>query len=319
MIAPVIIFDEPRTAPAGNALTRAARALLIEHRLPYAVQVRLANILKRLGAIDRTVRVAGYRVTCRRASMDELFVNSVLAREEYFRLHDGFRPRPGETVIDVGANIGTFMLAAAKYIGPTGRIVSVEPQPDNVRYFRRNMEQNGIRNVVLIAGAVAASRGSISLFASQESGLHSVSLDHGRGSFMVQAFTLEEIMEQCAIECCDLLKMDCEAAEFDIVPAVKPETWRKIRRIAMEYTVPVRDWSFSSPLPEHVRMKRSMSGELVRILKENGFRIDGYYDCDGHRSGYIFATNELFEDLRTDEAETRALPARQRAVGVQDS
>jgi FkbM family methyltransferase len=289
--SPTILVNEGPHAPEGNALMRGLRALFVERRLPYALEVRIAQLLKRLGMQNRTMRAGGYRVTCRRASMDELFIESVLVREEYFRFHDGFRPTCGQTVIDIGANIGTFALAAARYVGAQGRVVSIEPHPENVRYLKRNIKQNRIGNVTVIEGAVAARDGSVSLFASEESGLHSMRLDHGHGSFAAEAFTLKKIMDRYGIERCDLLKVDCESAEFEIIPAIDRETWRRIRRIAMEYTVPVRDWSFTSPKPEHVALKRSMSADLVRTIQANGFRIDGYYDYAGHRAGYIFATN----------------------------
>lgn len=287
-LAPIVLFDEIQSDPTGSALSRALRALLVEHRMPYTAHVALDRLLRRIGFTHRTIEAAGYRVTCRRGTIDELIVESVLTNDEYFWRHPDYRPERGQTVIDVGGNIGTFALAAAKYVGPSGRIISIEPHPDNVRYFERNIKQNGITTVALIPGAVAARNGVVTIFASEHSGLHSMRIDHGRGSFCAEAFTLEELMERHRIERCDLLKIDCEGGEFDIVPAVKAETWRRIRRVAMEYSVPLNNWSYGHPTPEHAALKRSMSADLVRILRENDFRIDGYYDADGHRSGYIF-------------------------------
>ena len=37
--------------------------------------------------------------------------------------------RPGDTVLDVGANIGIFSLWASERVGPSGRVVAVEPLP----------------------------------------------------------------------------------------------------------------------------------------------------------------------------------------------
>ena len=224
--------------------------------------------------------------------MDEIFIHSVLEEEEYFNFHEGFRPRPGHIVIDIGANIGTFALAAARYTGTSGKIVSIEPHPDNLRYLRRNVRQNGLSNVRVVEGAVSASRGRLHLFVSLESGLHSTLLDHGVGSIEVETYPLSQIMSDAGVSTCDLLKIDCEGAEHDILPGIEAQTWRRIRRVAMEYTVPIRDWSFTNPRPEHVAQKRAMADSLVEILSTNGFRIDGYYDCIGHRSGYIFATNK---------------------------
>ena len=289
--SPTILVNEGPHAPEGNALMRGLRALFVERRVPYAIETALDRALKRLGARDVTLYVAGYRVTCRRASGDAAIVDCVLRDEEYFRFHEGFRPKSGQTVIDVGANIGTFALVAAKYAGPKGKIISVEPHPENVWYLRRNLERNDIRCVSVVHGAIAAKHGATPLFIGGQSGLHSTRLDHGRGSVMVEAYTLAEIMDQHGVQTCDLLKIDCEGAEFDFLPHIDRATWRRIRRIAMEYTAPIKSWATPHPNPEHVALKRSMSADLVRTIQANGFRIDGYYDYAGHRAGYIFATN----------------------------
>jgi FkbM family methyltransferase len=287
---PTPLFDPVWEAPTRNALARGLRAVLIERRLPYVVERRIEKWLCNIGLRERTVSAAGYKVSCRRASMDEVFIDSVLVREEYFNFHPGFRPCPGDTVIDVGANIGAFALVAAKYVGPSGKILSIEPHPDNLRYLRRNIDRNDLRNVRIIDGGVSASRGRFSLYVSPESGLHSMLIDHGHGSIEIETYPLADLMRESRIETCDLLKVDCEGAEHDILPSIDAGTWRRIKRVAMEYTVPVRDWCFTSPKPEHVELKRSMADRLVDILVKNGFAIDGYYDCVGHRSGYVFAT-----------------------------
>lgn len=290
---PTLLFDQAQNAPTGTPLTRGLRALLVEHRFPYSIEIRVAQSLKRMGLRSRTVRVAGFRVTCRRATLDEQIIKSVLAREEYFRFDPAFRPTPGQTVIDIGANIGTFALVAAKYVGAKGRVISIEPHPENLRYLNRNIRQNNLGDVVMIVpGAISAVAGSIELFVSNvQSGLHSTKLDHGHGSVTVRASTLSEIMQQHRVERCDLLKIDCEGSEFEFLPAIDNETWRRVKRIAMEYTAPIQGWRDGRPLPEHVALKRSMSEKLLQLFQANGFGINGYYDCVGHRAGYIFATN----------------------------
>ena len=40
--------------------------------------------------------------------------------------------RPGGTFVDIGANIGWFSLLAASLVGPTGRVIAIEPNPRNV-------------------------------------------------------------------------------------------------------------------------------------------------------------------------------------------
>lgn len=58
------------------------------------------------------------------------------------RLHEG------DTVLDIGANIGWFTLVAAKYVGPTGTVHSFEPRPITFSMLARTIAQNGLRSFV---------------------------------------------------------------------------------------------------------------------------------------------------------------------------
>src|SRR4051794_11745594 len=48
---------------------------------------------------------------------------------------------------DVGGNVGFFPLIAAKLVGPEGRVVAIEPLPENADALRRNVALNGFENV----------------------------------------------------------------------------------------------------------------------------------------------------------------------------
>lgn len=55
--------------------------------------------------------------------------------------------RPGDTAIDVGANIGTTTLCLARSVGTAGRVISFEPLPSNFAMLRSNIEANGFQQV----------------------------------------------------------------------------------------------------------------------------------------------------------------------------
>ena len=58
--------------------------------------------------------------------------------------------RPGDTVIDAGANVGTYTLLSASVIGRTGKVHAFEPAPAMVDALRRNVELNDLADVVQI-------------------------------------------------------------------------------------------------------------------------------------------------------------------------
>src|SRR5438067_5173048 len=68
--------------------------------------------------------------------------------------------RPGDCVLDVGANVGQMTLEAALLAGPTGRVFAIEPGPGNVRLLQRHLEANGLADrVEVIPAACAAVHG----------------------------------------------------------------------------------------------------------------------------------------------------------------
>jgi FkbM family methyltransferase len=62
--------------------------------------------------------------------------------------------RPGMTMIDIGANIGLFSLLAAKLVGETGHVYSVEASGENARLLLYSARLNGFKNIQLFPLAV---------------------------------------------------------------------------------------------------------------------------------------------------------------------
>ena len=67
--------------------------------------------------------------------------------------------RPGATVVDAGAHIGTYTLLASRAVGPTGRVIAIEPDPYNARALEANVRREGSGNVTIVGKAVADAPG----------------------------------------------------------------------------------------------------------------------------------------------------------------
>lgn len=274
--------------PEHGWVIRAARAVLIERRMPGALARRMDMVLSRIGLRYRTKKFGEYRMTFRRRTADEAFIKNVLIDREYFPAR--YEPRPSDTIIDVGANIGCFTLVAGRRASH-GRVIAIEPFPENVALLRRNLNQNRLANVDVLPAAVANQNGIVRLFVGSDTGMHSLKFDGGRGAIEVPSIRLEEVFERYRVQRCNFLKIDAEGAEFDFLPALAPSTWRRIERVAMEFSVPILDWRYDQPTDEQVGLKLHYGDQLVQLLQRYGFRIDAYIDCVGFRAGYIFATN----------------------------
>lgn len=75
------------------------------------------------------------------------------------------RIEPGMTVLDVGAHVGLFALAAAARVGQDGRVVAFEPAPETTTVLRRHIAMNGWADRVDVVEAVATDHeGTVSFF-----------------------------------------------------------------------------------------------------------------------------------------------------------
>jgi hypothetical protein len=120
--------------------------------------------------------------------------------------------RPGDRVLDIGANVGAFCIRAARY---SENIVAVEPVTASL--LRENIRLNDAR-VRVIEGALG------------DGMPHTISWD-GPG-ILSPTYPLRTIREMAGG--CDFLKCDCEGAEWHIIP----QDLSGIRRIEMELHIP---------------------------------------------------------------------------------
>lgn len=118
--------------------------------------------------------------------------------------------RPGQSVADVGANLGYYALLFAAAVGPAGRIACIEPEPDNLTELRRNLEGNRLRQAEIFPVAVGASSGTVSLRA----GINGAVAEDGSGEIQVPLRTLDELLAGRRV---DFIKIDVEGYEGQVL------------------------------------------------------------------------------------------------------
>lgn len=117
----------------------------------------------------------------------------------------GFLGAEKNWIVDVGANIGTPAIPAARVTGR--RVLAIEPVPGNVELLRENVSQNGLADRVLCAPAAISSRpGRITMACHQLSGSCEVWEPRGqdfgeeaRGTVEVEAIPLDRLLEKHGI------------------------------------------------------------------------------------------------------------------------
>ena len=137
--------------------------------------------------------------------------------------------KPGMNVLDIGANIGYYALMELGLIGPSGRLVAVEPSPSNVELLRRNLALNGYRDIEVHQAAISDQPGVKPFFLSEMSNLNTFH-DNGTGllhlsgkTVDVRTATVPEIMDGRPL---DLIRMDVEGHEVEVINGLLPSVER---------------------------------------------------------------------------------------------
>ena len=69
----------------------------------------------------------------------------------------------GDTVFDVGANIGCFSVPFAKKVGSNGKVYAFEPQPFINKLLKKNIQENNLDNVKIIDDGLGAKNQTLKL------------------------------------------------------------------------------------------------------------------------------------------------------------
>ena len=122
---------------------------------------------------------------------------------------------PGMTVVDVGANLGYYSILASRLVGPSGRVVALEPNSENCRLLLSSLRLDKIANVELIP--VAADTATGWAYYSTHVGSNGGLIDDGdllrHPGVVVPTFRLDDLVDGPV----GLLKMDTEGAEGRVV------------------------------------------------------------------------------------------------------
>ena len=131
----------------------------------------------------------------------------------------------GDVFVDVGAHVGYFSLLGAGRVGPTGAVLSIEPNPFAVQELQQNVERSHLRNVIVEHSACGESHGNVRLFLHTESNTSMASLStanaSGSAAVEVPCIPLDELCRQRRLRRIALVKIDVEGAELLVLRGMK--------------------------------------------------------------------------------------------------
>ena len=129
--------------------------------------------------------------------------------------------RPGDLVLDAGANIGWYAALFGRAVGPAGRVVAFEPLAHFARAARETVALNTLESTVeIVESGLGATVGDMVIHTfSGLPGGHASGSDLGRGDaerHLCPATTVDEHLHGAGIGRVDLLKADVEGFEREV-------------------------------------------------------------------------------------------------------
>lgn len=130
---------------------------------------------------------------------------------------------PGDVFVDIGANCGFFTVFAARKVGPSGRVIAIEPLPPMIERLKFNIAANAFTNVTVVETAVGGEVGAVTIHVGkQQYGHSSIRPIEGSETLQVPVTPLLQICEAAGVSRIGALKIDIEGYEDRaLVPFIK--------------------------------------------------------------------------------------------------
>ena len=140
---------------------------------------------------------------------------------------------PGDTVLDIGAHIGSITIAMARLIGPDGTVYAFEPQKKIYRELVQNIKLNELANAVPLRFAISSEPGLIEMSTGDT---HDGRVSVGKGGDKVEARAIDSF----GFSDVSLMKIDVEGHEVEVLrgaektigafhPVIIIEIWQRSR------------------------------------------------------------------------------------------
>lgn len=234
-------------------------------------------------------RLGGTDVLLRRSTFDQAIAHSVFTENEY-DLPAMFSP--DATIIDIGAHVGIFCLAAVQR--GAAHVVAVEPDRDNHALASINLApwlksgQVDLRRGAVWRSDVTGPALSLSPADDTPDGLNTGSksvIASPDGTGHLPAFPLDGLIRDVITRSgkpVSLLKLDCEGSEWPILATSR--LLHKVERIAGEFHF------FGHQLPEVADLPPFTLPGLTGLLQHAGFNVYTRHVIESGRQGLFFAS-----------------------------
>ena len=136
--------------------------------------------------------------------------------------------RPGDVILDIGANVGAYTVEFASLTGPHGRVYSFEPVSATYDILTEVIHKGNLANVSSFHAALGAEAGHADIlipelgaftgyYLAHLAGQDESGTDRSQRRERVELFTLDGLWKSGIIERADFIKCDVEGSELDVL------------------------------------------------------------------------------------------------------
>lgn len=190
-----------------------------------------------------------------------------LTQERKTELATIFRPKKGETYVDVGAYLGYGTMRIAQLVGSDGQVVAFESDPKVLALLKRNIKENQIDNVTIIPKAAAGSGGE-GFFYQNEGTANSLRNDvltnlgyQDLAKIKVDITTVDSVMNELSIGQADTINITVNGGEYDALQGMQ-----KLIKNSDKIKITLAGWYY---LPNKMRV----ADVVEPLLQEWGFNV----------------------------------------------
>jgi FkbM family methyltransferase len=195
--------------------------------------------------------------------------------------------KPGMSVVDIGANIGYFTMLSASLVGPSGLVVAIEPNPENIKLLEASRRVNGFDQVLVIQAAAGRRTGLLALNVSYSNGMTGElqnSVDAIFAARPVPCFALDDLLPRDRHF--NLVKIDAEGAELNAVIGLSETIARDHPVIVSEFSPGALPGISHCSGPEYLRFLID-KGYWLGVIGHDGSETDFGDDVDGVMGAYL--------------------------------
>jgi FkbM family methyltransferase len=133
--------------------------------------------------------------------------------------------KPGDFVIDIGGNVGQYAVFFEALVGPSGSVITFEPDPQHRTVLLKNLKLNGFQDRVSVEElALSDTNGSHAFFSRNDqmsslvkSGLGTNAASKDVRQYAVETSRLDDYLKRRGLAFPNWVKLDTEGAEINIL------------------------------------------------------------------------------------------------------